>query len=51
MITIWLLADQTGKTILTDNQGQKDQLLADGWTLISVGGRPERSFLDELVEH
>jgi len=50
MITVWLLMDSKGNSITTDNERQKDNLLAVGWDLISVGARNERSVLDELID-
>jgi len=50
MVQVWLLSDANGNTITTDNTAQKDQLLANKWTIIAAGARPEHSFLDELIE-
>lgn len=51
LVTVWTLMDANGNSITTDQEIQKNSLLAAGWELICMGGKPETSVLDELLEN
>lgn len=49
LVPVWTLCDDNGNSVTTDQEVQKESLLANGWELLCCGLKPERSVLDDLI--